>query len=651
MTPEPPPPQVRWQPVAPTPTEPQAPPARQSPIGSGPVFVPVPGSVLPTAAPVWKPVVSTEATPASTPTVSSSPGPVWKPVPPGEETLIAPATPPAGSGPPQSMAEAEERRQELPPPAGSYPPLLRLGQLPLAAFLDDGYAQLTFQQVSPGTGGVGGGTGNQNYGFRADLSINSKLLVSAFYTYADDPLFARISVRPTQPENLWTVAGGAVRARLGGGSNWALGAEGSIEAFTVGSGGCYSAGCSGTSDNIFNTSGQKVLNRNWIGAISLPLSWNPKPRWQLSLTPGVSFLPATQGAAQGAAGTFYGTNVSVGVGSSYRIGEQLNLFSSAVFPLGPGSNAFNSSLSFYRVPVLSLGANYAVNPRIALEAAVTNGYGLTPATAILTLPSAPTEPMLSGRFVWTAGAPDSPRVRFNPRLRSLSLGGLSVSTGVLPPANTIQVGVNGDSLGNLFAMGAYSPSNDFQFELDAGGFSNAGAAANGVAPGTPAASFLNTYQGPGNRNIRFGGKAMVYRPTKNLPIWAAGRITVGRNFDSSSYQGYLFFETVNTWQATPWLALNLNPKLAWSGLGTPWGVGLSANIQLGPSFQLIPEVNLVATDFGGRNGTNGTLALRWLAKPTAALDVYVSNASGTLDMGQLLGAADVRVGGKLTLQF
>jgi len=571
---------------------------------------------------------------------------MWKPVPAGEETLIAPAPGSQPLGPPLTLAEAEERRQDLPPPADSYPPLLRLGQLPVAAFLDDGYAQLTFQQVSPGTGGVGGGTGNQNYGFRADLSVNSKLLVSAFYTYADDPLFARISVRPTQPENLWTVGGGALRARLGGGSTWAIGAEGSIEVFTVGSGGCYSNACSSTSDNIFNTSGQKVLTRNWIGALNLPLSWNPVPRWQLSLVPGVSFLPSTQ-----AGGTFYGTNVTVGVGSSYRIGDQLNLFSSAVFPLGPGTNAFNSSLSFYRVPVLSLGANYTVNPRIALEAAVTNGYGLTPVTAILTLPSAPTEPMLSGRFVWTAGAPDSPRVRFKPRLRSLSLGGLTVSTGVLPPANTIQVSANGDSLGNLFALGAYSPSNDFQFELDAGGFSDAGAAANGVAPGTPAASFLNTYQGPGNRNIRFGGKAMVMRPTSNLPFWTAGRITVGRNFDSNSFQGYLFLETVNTWEATPWLAFNLNPKLAWSGLGTPWGVGLSANIQLGKSFQLIPELNAVPTSFGGRNGSNAALALRWLAKPTAALDVYVSNASGLLDMGQLLGAADLRVGAKLTVQF
>jgi hypothetical protein len=539
------------------------------------------------------------------------------------------------AGPPLTAQEAEERRQQLPPPPSSYPPLLRFGQMPVATFLDDGYGQFSFQQVSPGSGGTAGGTGNQNYGFRAEFSVNSKVLFSAFYSYADDPLFARITARPTQPANLWTAAGVGLRGQLAGGTTWALAAEGSLELFSVGSGGCYSNGCSGSSDNIFNTSGQKVFNRNVVGSISLPLRWNPVPRWQLALTPGVSFLPPNQ-----AGGTFYGTNVSVGVGSSYRIGDQLNLFTSAMFPLGPGTNAFNGALSFYRVPILSAGANYAVNPRIGLEASVTNGYGLTPSTAILALPSAPNEPMLSARFVWNPGAPDSPKVRFTPRQRSLTLGGLSVSTAMLPPAETTQLWVNGDSLGNLLGSASYSVSNDFQFEISGGTFGNAGGN-----------NFVDTYLGPGNRNVRFGGKAMVFRPTKSLPLWAAGRITVGRNFDSSSYQGYLFFETVNTWEATPWLAFNLNPKLAWSGLGTPWGVGLSANIQLGPSFQLIPEVNAVATDFGGPNGTNGTLALRWLASPTTAVDLYAGNASGILDLGQLLGTDQIRIGGKVTVQF
>ncbi|MEI8251131.1 MAG: hypothetical protein WCF98_08180 [Synechococcus sp. ELA057] len=594
---------------------------------------------------------ATEADLATTPAPSGT-VPAQGSQPGGTGTAPAPGTP--AFGPPSSLQEAQAMRQAIIPVASDYPLLLRLGQLPTANMLDDGVGQLSFQQVSPSSGkqGGGGGSGNQNYVFRADLAINSQLLVSAFYTYNDDPLYAPITVRPTQPPNLWTVGGAALRARLAGGHTWGLAAEGSIERFTVGSGGyfgnCPSGNC-GSNNNIFNSAAQEVYTNNWVGSISLPISWNPVPRWQLSLTPGVSFLPATQGAGQGGAGTFFGTNVSVGVGTSYRIGDQLQLFTSALLPLGPGTNAFNGQLNFYRVPILSLGANYAVNPRIGLELQVTNGMGLTPATAILALPSSPTTPMLGGRFIWTVGALDSPRVTFTPRQRSLALGGVSVSTAVLPPDGTTTLWGNVDSLGNLFGSAAYSVSNDFAFEVAGGRFGNAGSAATG-ATGS-AASFLDTYQGPGNVNVRFGGKAMVFRPSKTLPLWAAGRITVGRNFQSSSYQGYLFFETVNTWEATPWLAFNLNPKLAWSGIGFPWGIGLSANIQLGRSFQLIPEINAVATSTGGQNGTNGTLALRWLASPTVAIDVYAGNASGILDMGQLLGTNQLRVGGKVTVQF
>ena len=616
---------VRWQQLTPS-------GGRQGP----PQFEPLPNSGRTSTPVVWSPLPQ-----------SKTKKPTWV-VRQGNEQPV-PLNPVITA--PLTAQEAEARRQALPPPSESYTPLLRLGQMPTPNFLNDGYGNLSFQQVSPGSGGAAGGTGNQNYGFRADLSINSALLLSAFYSYDDDPLYARITVRTKQPSNLWTVGGIGLRGRLSQGTSWALAAEGSLEVFTVGSGGCFSFQCTNSSDNIFNTTGQRVLNRNVVGSLSLPLRWNPVPRWQLALTPGVSFLPWNQGANQGAAGPFYGTNVSVGVGSSYRFGDQLNIFGSAVVPLGPGNNAFNNTLTFSRIPILSVGANYAINPRIGLELAMTNGFGLTPATAVLPLPSAPSQPMISGRFVWNPTAPDSPKPLYTTRQRSLGLGGVTVSTALLPPVETTQLWLNSDSLGNLLGSATYTVSNDFQFELNGGSFGSAGAAATGVPAGSSAAVFLNTYVGPGNRQLRFGGKAMVFRPTKGLPVWASGRITVGRNTQTSSYQGYLFFETINTWEATPWLAFNLNPKLAWSGKGSPWGVGLSANIQLGKSFQLIPEINAVATNLGGRNGTNGTLALRWLASDTAALDLYASNASGILDMGQLLGTGQVRVGGKLTIQF
>jgi hypothetical protein len=110
----------------------------------------------------------------------------------------------------------------------------------------------------------------------------------------------------------------------------------------------------------------------------------------------------------------------------------------------------------------------------------------------------------------------------------------------------------------------------------------------------------------------------------------------------------VFAESISTWEVSPSLALQLNPKLAWSGVGTPWAIGLGANIQLGRSFQLIPEANLVGSDF---SQSNASLALRWLASKTVQFDVYVSNAGGLLDMGQLLDAGQARLGGRLVFNF
>ena len=191
------------------------------------------------------------------------------------------------------------------PNRADYLPLLRLGPLPTAWFLDESLAQLSFQQVSPGDGGAAGGSGNQNYGFRADVGLSRALLVSLTYTYADDPLYAAIPSRPSQPANYWNAAGASLRGRLAGGPNWQLAAEGALELFTVGSGCGGSVSCDGPgTPNIFNDSGQLVFTRNWVGALSLPLTWQASRQLQLSLVPAVSFLPDSQGADQGGAGEF-----------------------------------------------------------------------------------------------------------------------------------------------------------------------------------------------------------------------------------------------------------------------------------------------------------------------------------------------------------
>ena len=83
-------------------------------------------------------------------------------------------------------------------------------------------------------------------------------------------------------------------------------------------------------------------------------------------------------------------------------------------------------------------------------------------------------------------------------------------------------------------------------------------------------------------------------------------------------------------------------------MATPVGIGLGANLQISRNLQLIPELNWVTS---GAGDSNASLALRWLAGATTAIDLYVSNAAGLLDMGQLLQTNQTRLGAKLTLQF
>ena len=72
-------------------------------------------------------------------------------------------------------------------------------------------------------------------------------------------------------------------------------------------------------------------------------------------------------------------------------------------------------------------------------------------------------------------------------------------------------------------------------------------------------------------------------------------MSFGRSINASdnTAPGYLFAETPLTWEANPKIAINLNPKLAWSATGNLWGFGISANIHLTPRWDIIPEANIV----------------------------------------------------------
>ena len=244
-----------------------------------------------------------------------------------------------------------------------------------------------------------------------------------FISQADDPLNAPLSGFDVTPANFWDSVGGAARLRLLQNNGWQLALNGSLELWRVGSGGDDSFADTGddASPNIFNDSGRRVETENLVGSLSLPLTWSASPQWQFSLAPGVAVLPATQGKGQGGSGEFYGTSPYLSGGLLWQPLPQLGLTASVAQPIGSGTNSFDADLKFSRVPILSAGLNWDLNPRIGLRGTLTNGFGATPATGLLALPS-DNRLGYSAKFVYTPDAPDTPQPPLSSRQRSLARG-------------------------------------------------------------------------------------------------------------------------------------------------------------------------------------------------------------------------------------
>jgi len=542
--------------------------------------------------------------------------------------------------PPSSVEEAEALLSTIPLRPSDYQSLLRLSpSVPTAETLPTDQWRITFGNISPFESDTG--TGNQNYSVNLDIGFNDNLMVSGFISQADDPLNAPITGFAIQPANFWQSYGAAARWQVLNQNKWKLAISGSLETWEVGSGGDDSFADSGddSSPNIFNNSGRRVFTRNIVGSLSLPMSWQASEQWHLSLAPGVNFLPATQGAGQGGAGTFYGTNPYLSGGVLFQPFPELGFTASIAQPVGSGTNSFNSNLVFSRVPILSAGINWDLNPRIGLKGLITNGFGTTPATALLALPS-DERVSYSASFVFTPGTADTPQVPLTSRQQSLAKGGLTVNTALVPPDTNTEAWINADSGGNINGFVGYSLSNVFQLALFSGGLYN------NVPQNTPQARL---FANDGAWNWRIGGKAVAFSPLRGAPFWGGGRVTLGRSDqNNSSGQGYVFAETMATWEVTKGLAINFNPKVGLSGAGNLWGLGISSNLQLVPGWELVPEGNVVINQL---SQSNGTLGLRWNATDSIAIEAYGSTAASLLDIGQLINAEQVRWGGRLLIGF
>ncbi len=511
-------------------------------------------------------------------------------------------------------------------------PLRLSPSFPTTNQLPEGDTQLKVFTLSTFSGGAGGGTGNQNYASRFDYGLRNDIQISTFYSSADDPLYKKIKRHSIPSPNYWESYGASVKVNLLNKQSWKIAFEGSLESWKVKNG----------PPNIFNYKDEMVSNKSLIGSISTPISIELNNNIQLNFTPGISFLPDKQGSGYGNEGKFYGNNIFAGGGISWSPIDNLRLISSAIFPFGPGYNNFDSNLEFSRETIYNLGINWDINPRIGIEGVLTNGFGATPSTGILTIPSDNVIGYYAG-IKYTPLALDSPQRYLSRRESSLSMGGLTVNTALVPPSESVQIWGNFDDSGNTFGYLGYSLSNSFQLDaLNIGKF-------NGVPKKEgKKATLVRNYADDEGIKTRVGAKFVLASPLRQAPFWIGARLSAGRGQGLSDGQGYLFSELIATWEATNWLAININPKLAWNAFTIPKGIGVGANIQIAKNLQLIPEFNIVNNNSGD---PNNTIALRWLAKDNLHLDLYTSTAAGLQDIGQLLSSDTRRLGARFNISY
>ena len=500
--------------------------------------------------------------------------------------------------------------------------------LPLNNFLKKGNFQTSVRWKSSFEGGASGGTGQQIPSFVFDYGISDSSLITINFSEADDKLYNLINGQKVDYH--WQNYAFSLKKKLLNNSENSLviSIVPTLEYWRHASG-------SKDSKSIYNqkdTLDGRDRFDNLIGSLSLPISKKLNERLTTLIVPGVTFLPDKLGS-KGIGENAYGNNFYIGSGIVLDMAKDFNFLASYTYPLGPGNNYFDKDLNYSRKSIYSIGLGWDVNSKIGIEGKITNSFGATPSTGLLTIPS-DNLPLYSANIIYRPYEKDTYFTLLNERDKSISNGGITVNNALIPKAGTSQINLNYDEGGTLFGFYGYSLSNIFQVELlNIGSF-------NGLNFGGDKNSNLySTYLSDNNLNFRLGGKLLIFSPQKNDLFWVSLRSSVGRNNDTN--QGYVFSEFINTFRVNNWLAFNVSPKYFLSGVESFGGIGFSSYINLFDNLMLIPEIN---TSIKKNSDLNSTLALRYCFSPKKSFDLYYSNAAGVQDFGQLLKVKDYRLG-------
>jgi len=503
--------------------------------------------------------------------------------------------------------------------------------LPLNIFLEKGDFQTSVRWKSSFEGGASGGTGQQMASFIFDYGISDSSLMTINFSEADDKLYNQINGQKVDYH--WQNYAFSFKKKLlnYNEKGFVISIVPTLEYWKHASGSKNSKSIYNQKDSL---DGRDRFD-NFIGSLSFPISKKINENFTSLIVPGVTFLPEKLGS-KGIGRNTYGNNFYIGSGIVLEMAEDVNFLASYTYPLGPGNNYFDKDLNYSRKPIYGIGLGWDINSKIGIEGKITNSFGASPSTGLLTIPS-DNKPLYSANITYKPNGDDTYLNPLNERDKLISNGGITVTNALIPRFGTSLIDFNFDNKGNLFGSYGYSLSNIFMLELlDIGSFNEVN-----LSSGKNS-DLYSTYLGASNLNFRLGGKLLILSPQKNDLYWMSLRSSVGRNTNTN--QGYLFSELINTIRVNNWLAFNVSPKYFLSGVESFGGIGFSSYINLLDNLMLIPEIN---TSFKNDADVNSTLALRYSFSQEKSLDLYYSNAVGITDIGQLLKDKEYRLGIKL----
>ena len=503
--------------------------------------------------------------------------------------------------------------------------------LPFNNFLKKGNFQTSVRWKSSFEGGASGGIGQQIPSFIFDYGISDSSLMTINFAEADDQLY-----NPINGQNVnyhWQNYAFSFKKKLlnNNENSFAISLVPTLEYWRHASGSRDSKSIYNQKDSL---NGRDRFD-NLIGSLSLPVSKKLNENFTALIVPGVTFLPEKLGS-KGIGKNAYGNNFYIGSGINLDMAKDVNFLASYTSPLGPGNNYFDKDLNYSRKPTYIIGLGWNINSKIGFEGKITNSFGATPSTGLLTIPS-DNQPLYSANITYKPHGEDTYLTPLNERDKLISTGGITVNNALMPRGGSSLINFNYDNKGNLFGSYGYSLSNIFKLELvNIGSFNDV------KLSGDKNSNLYSTYLDDSNLNFRLGGKLLIFSPQKNDFYWMSLRSSVGRNNDTN--QGYLFTEFINTFRLNNWLVFNISPKYLFSGIESFGGIGFSSYINLSDNLMIIPEIN---TSIKNDSEINSTLALRYSFSAEKSLDLYYSNALGVQDIGQLLKDKEYRLGIKL----